>query len=55
MKKYRCTVCAWYYDPALSDIEGAIASGTAFGEIRYERVCPVCGVGKYQLEKVDEY
>ena len=30
MKKYRCTVCEYIYDPALGDPENGIAPGTAF-------------------------
>ena len=46
MKKYRCTVCDWIYDPAVADPEGGIAAGTAFEDIPNDWVCPVCGVGK---------
>ena len=43
MKKYRCTVCEWIYDPAVGDPDGGIAAGTA-----------LCGVGKDQFEPVEE-
>ena len=33
MKKYRCTVCEWVYDPAVGDPDGGIAPGTPFEEI----------------------
>ncbi len=46
MKKYRCEVCDWIYDPAVGDPEGGIAPGTAFEDIPDDWVCPVCGVGK---------
>ena len=45
MKKYRCTVCEWVYDPAVGDPDGGIAPGTQFEEIPEDWVCPVCGVG----------
>ena len=54
MDKYRCTVCDWIYDPAVGDPEGGIAAGTAFEDIPDDWVCPLCGVGKDQFEKVDE-
>ena len=44
MKKYRCTVCEWVYDPAVGDPDGGIAPGTQFEEIPEDWVCPVCGV-----------
>ena len=33
MKKYRCTVCAWVYDPEVGDPDSGIAAGTAFEDI----------------------
>ena len=54
MKKYKCSVCDWIYDPAVGDPEGGIAPGTAFEEIPDDWVCPLCGVGKDQFEEVAE-
>ncbi len=54
MKKYRCTVCEWVYDPAVGDPDGGIAPGTPFEEIPDDWVCPVCGVGKDMFEEVAE-
>ena len=54
MKKYRCTVCEWVYDPAVGDPDGGIAPGTQFEEIPEDWVCPVCGVGKDMFEEVAE-
>ncbi len=45
MKKYRCEVCDWIYDPAKGDPDGGIAPGTA-EDLPADWVCPVCGVGK---------
>lgn len=46
MKKYRCEVCDWIYDPEKGDPDGGIAPGTAFEDLPSDWVCPVCGVGK---------
>ena len=46
MKKYRCVVCEWIYDPAVGDPDGGIAPGTPFEEIPDDWACPVCGVDK---------
>ena len=46
MKKYRCEVCDWIYDPATGDPDSGIAPGPAFEDIPNDWVCPVCGVGK---------
>ena len=63
MKKYRCTVCEWIYDPAVGDPDGGIAAGdpdngiepgTAFENLPEDWVCPLCGVGKDQFEPVEE-
>lgn len=54
MKKYRCTVCDWIYDPAVGDPEGSIAPDTAFEDIPEDWVCPLCGVGKDEFEVVEE-
>jgi rubredoxin len=43
MRKYRCTVCGYLYDPDTGDISGGIASGTAFEDLPENWTCPVCG------------
>jgi len=54
MKKYKCIVCDWVYDPAVGDPDGSIAPGTAFEAIPDTWVCPVCGADKSQFELVTE-
>ena len=54
MKKYRCTVCNYIYDPAVGDPNGYVAAGTAFEDIPDDWVCPECGVGKSEFEAVEE-
>jgi len=54
MKKYRCVICDYIYDPTEGDPDGGIAAGTAFEDIPDEWVCPVCGVGKDQFEPVED-
>ena len=46
MKKYRCEVCDWIYDPATGDPDNGVAPGTAFEDLPDSWTCPVCGVGK---------
>ena len=53
MKKYRCTVCHWEYDPQAGDPDSGIAPGTAFEDIPSDWVCPICGVGKEDFEPID--
>ena len=55
MKKYKCNVCEWVYDPAIGDPESGIAPGTAFEDLPEDWVCPVWGVGKEDFEEENEY
>lgn len=53
MKKYRCTVCEYIYDPALGDPDNGIAPGTPFEELPDGWICPVCGEPKEVFEPID--
>jgi rubredoxin len=50
MKKYKCMVCGYIYDPEIGDPDGGIVAGTPFEKIPDTWVCPVCGVDKTQFE-----
>ena len=52
MDKFKCTVCGYEYDPAVGDPENNIHAGTSFENLPSDWVCPVCGVGKDQFEKI---
>ena len=54
MKKYRCTVCEYVYDPELGDPDAGVEPGTAFEKLPEGWVCPVCGVDKSQFEVIEE-
>jgi len=47
MKRYRCTVCGYIYDPKENNNE-------AFEDLPEEWVCPECGVGKDQFEPEED-
>lgn len=53
MDKYICTVCDWVYDPEIGDPEHGIPAGTKFEDLPDDWVCPLCGVGKEDFDKVD--
>jgi len=53
MTKYKCTVCGYIYDPNKGDVDSGIKPGTPFDQIPDDWVCPVCGVGKDQFERID--
>ena len=54
MKKYRCLVCEYVYDPEKGDPDNGIDPRTAFEDLPDDWICPVCGVGKDQFEAMEE-
>ncbi len=52
MSKYRCTVCGYIYDPNIGDPDNGIQPPMAFGDLPEGWVCPECGVGKDQFERM---
>lgn len=53
MKKYRCLVCGYIYDPALGDASSGIIPGTAFENLPDDWVCPICKLDKSVFERMD--
>jgi rubredoxin len=53
MKKYKCSVCRWVYDPELGDPKGNIKPGTAFEDLPDDWTCPKCRKGKEKFEVVE--
>lgn len=53
MARYKCSVCGWVYDPEIGDQEGGIAPRTPFEKLPDDWVCPVCGAGKSDFEKIE--
>jgi len=51
MKKYRCTVCGYVYDPEKGDPGSNVAVGTAFEDLSEDWVCPLCGASKTEFEE----
>lgn len=52
MKKYRCSVCGYVYDPEAGEPDEGIDPGTAFADIPDDWVCPDCGADKSFFEEV---
>ena len=50
MKKWKCSICGYVYDPSKGDPDNGVKPGTAFEEIPEDWVCPVCGAGKDVFE-----
>ena len=55
MKKYRCTVCDYVYDPEKGDPENNIKPGTAWSDVPDDWECPECNVGKDNFEEIKKY
>lgn len=53
MQKWICTVCGYIYDPMAGDPDSSIPEGTPFEKLPEDWVCPECGVGKDQFEKLE--
>jgi rubredoxin len=54
MKRYRCVVCGYVYDPALGDSDAGIAPGTAFEDLPDDWQCPICFVSKEDFVPVED-
>lgn len=55
MRRWRCTVCGFIYDPTKGDPDGGIVPGTPFEEIPADWVCPVCGAAKGLFEEMSDF
>ncbi|WP_084042295.1 rubredoxin [Hippea sp. KM1] len=54
MKKYRCIVCGYIYDPQLGDEENDIEPNTPFEDLPEDWTCPICGASKEDFEEVKQ-
>ena len=54
MKKYKCTICKYEYDPAQGDPTQGIAPGTPFEALPADWKCPRCKQGKEKFVPVEE-
>lgn len=50
MKKYKCTICGYVYDPAVGDPDNGIKAGTAFEDLPEDWECPICSAGKEEFK-----
>lgn len=54
MKKYKCLVCDYVYNPEEGDPDSGIDPGTSFEDLPDDWLCPLCGVGKDQFAPLEE-
>lgn len=52
MAKWQCKVCSYIYDPEKGDTDNNVPAGTPFEALPDDWVCPECGVGKEEFEKI---
>jgi rubredoxin len=52
MKKYKCSICGYIYDPAVGDPDNGVAAGIAFEDLPDDWVCPECGAPKDDFEPI---
>ncbi|MGB9630998.1 MAG: rubredoxin [Candidatus Methanodesulfokora sp.] len=52
MKRYKCSVCGYIYDPEKGDPSSGIPPGTPFDKLPNDWTCPVCGASKESFEEV---
>ena len=52
MDKYECSVCGYVYDPVEGDPPNGVPAGTPFEKLPQSWVCPICGAGKDQFNKI---
>ena len=53
MKKYKCLLCDYVYDPAAGDPDNGVAPGTKWEDVPSDWVCPLCGAAKEDFEALD--
>ena len=51
MKKYRCLICGYVYDPEEGDPASGVKPGTAWEDVPEDWICPVCGADKEEFEE----
>ena len=51
MKKYRCLICGYVYDPEEGDPANGVKPGTAWEDVPEDWICPVCGADKEEFEE----
>jgi len=54
MKKYKCLLCGYIYDPAVGDPDNGVEAGTAFEDLPDDWVCPDCGANKGEFDLVED-
>ena len=54
MKKYKCPICKYVYDPEKGDPKQGIPAGTPFEALPDDWVCPLCKTPKKSFVPVED-
>ncbi|UCF07321.1 MAG: rubredoxin [Thermoplasmata archaeon] len=54
MRKWKCSICGWIYDPEKGLADKGIGPGTSFEDLPGTFRCPQCGAMKKWFKMVDE-
>ncbi|NYT18520.1 MAG: rubredoxin [Methanobacteriales archaeon] len=49
MKRYKCKVCGYVYDPESGEQRTNTAPGTVFDDLPDSWTCPKCGAGRIRF------
>ena len=52
LKKFKCVICAFVYDPAKGDPGLNIPPGTSFEDLPDDYECPICGAGADMFDEL---
>lgn len=50
MKRWKCTLCEYVYDPKVGDPTAGVRPGTPFENLPADWVCPDCGADREYFE-----
>lgn len=54
MKRYKCRVCGYIYDPEVGEPRKGIKPGTPFEDLPATWSCPKCGAGKIRFVVLED-
>lgn len=53
MKRYRCEICGYVYEPSDGEPSDGINPGTSFEDLPADYICPLCGASKSEFREYD--
>ena len=53
MKKYKCSLCGYIYEPQKGDCDAGISPQTTFDDLPEDWTCPICRTAKEKFEEIE--